>query len=285
MLIAGGLVAGGITSFIDARRAADAEPATDATPAPVLVATVEQKDVPLYLEETGRCSATQTVKMQAQVSGQIIARHFDDGAQVKEGQLLFSIDSRPYQAALGQVQAQLALARAREALYAANLQRARKLFADGAIAGHDFELAKANLQSEAAKIRSAEAGVAAAQLSLEYCEIHSPLDGRAGLHLVDIGNIVTGGSGGTTLLTIAVFDPIYTDFTVPEADLPKVRSCLGKGKPQVQTIAPDDLGTSRLDVWISWIPPFNLARASSRCGRLRRTQAGGYGPWSLCACD
>ncbi len=200
---------------------------------PVLVAKVISKDVPLYLDEIGTCAAYETVQIQAQVSGQIIARHFQDGADVKKGDLLFTIDPRPYQAALEQAQAQATLDQI-------TMKRQQELRARNVISPQDLDTAQANAHKS-------EAATAAAQVNLDFCYIKSPINGRAGLRLVDVGNIVTGNTGsGAVLLTIQGLDPIYTDFTVAETDLALVRKYLGGPNVKVQTYSPDDKIPPRL---------------------------------------
>ncbi len=200
---------------------------------PVLVAKVISKDVPLYLDEIGTCAAYETVQVQAQVSGQIIARHFQDGSDVKKGDLLFTIDPRPYQAALDQAKAQAALDQV-------TLKRQADLRAKNVTAPQDYDTAVANAQKS-------QAAAEAAQVNLDYCYIKSPINGRAGLRLVDVGNIVTGNTGsGAVLLTIQRLDPIYTDFTVAETDLALVRKYLGGPNVKVQTYSPDDKIPPRL---------------------------------------
>jgi RND family efflux transporter MFP subunit len=224
-----------------------APPAAPALPA-VQVTNVITRDVPLYLDEIGNCSANNTVKVEAQVSGQISVRHFQEGAAVKKGDLLYSIDPRPFQAALGQAQGQLAEARSQQALDETNLKRAQDLFAKGAIDKQDLDLAETTVRNDAAKTQAAEATVAAAQVNLDFCEINAPIDGQAGAALVDIGNVVSGSNGGANgevLVTIEALDPIYTYFAVAQSDLPKVRPFLDKGNLQVQTQAPGDPSASR----------------------------------------
>jgi multidrug efflux system membrane fusion protein len=214
------------------RRASEVK-ATQPPIRPVLVAKVISKDVPLYLDEIGTCAAYETVQVQAQVSGQIIARHFQDGADVKKGDLLFTIDPRPYQAALDQAKAQAALDEV-------TLKRQQELRAKNVNALQDFDTAQANA-------RKSTAAAEAAQVNLDYCYIKSPINGRAGLRLVDVGNIVSGNTGsGAVLLTIQGLDPIYTDFTVAETDLALVRKYLGGPNLKVQTYSPDDKVPPRL---------------------------------------
>src|SRR3954451_3910983 len=194
-------------------------------PRPVTTAKVITQDVPLYLDEIGTTTAYETVQIQAQVSGQIISREFKDGADVKKGDLLFQIDPKPYEAALASAQAD-------QALNVATLRRQQELKAKNVTASQEYDTAQANA-------RRSEAAVAAAQVNLDRCYIKSPIDGRAGLRNVDVGNVV--GPGGTTpLLTILGMDPIYTDFTVAEPDLPLVRRYLENPNLKVVTDAEGD---------------------------------------------
>jgi multidrug efflux system membrane fusion protein len=216
---------------------------------PVLVAKVITKDVPLYLDEIGTCSAYETVQVQAQVSGQIMARHFQDGADVKQGDLLFTIDPRPYQAALDQAQGQLAQAQSQLILDQITLKRQQELRTRNVISPQDLDTAQATVKSDEAKVKTAQGAVAAAQVNFDYCNIRSPINGRAGLRLVDVGNVVTGGNGGgggAVLLTIQGLDPIYTDFTVAETDLALVRRYLGGPNVKVETRSADGSMPPRL---------------------------------------
>ena len=194
-------------------------------PKPVTTAKVIIQDVPLYLDEIGATAPYETVQVQAQVSGQIVAREFKDGAEVKKGDLLFRIDPRPYEAALATAQADLALNEA-------TLKRQELLRLKNVTASQEWDTAQANA-------RRSEAAVAAAQVNLDRCYIKSPIDGRAGLRNVDVGNVV--GPGGTaSLLTIMGMDPIYTDFTVAENDLPLVRQYLNNPNLKVVTDVEND---------------------------------------------
>ena len=191
---------------------------------PVLVAKVTSKDVPLYLDEIGTCAAYETVQVQAQVAGQITTRDFQDGADVKKGDLLFTIDPRPYQAAVDQAKAQAALDQV-------TLKRQADLRSKGVNAPQDYDLAVANAQKS-------QAAAEAAQVNLDFCYIKSPINGRVGLRNVDIGNLV--GPTSPPLVVIQGLDPIYTDFTVAETDLALVRKYLGKPNVKVQTYSSDE---------------------------------------------
>jgi len=190
----------------------------------VIVARVITQDVPVYLDEIGTTAAYETVEVKAQVSGQIISREFKDGADVKKGDLLFRIDPRPFEAVLASAKADLALNQA-------NRDRQAALRAKNVTATQEWDTAEANAMK-------AEAAVAAAQVNLDFCNIRSPIDGRVGLRNVDVGNLV--GPASPALVTIQGLDPIYTDFTIAEPDLPLVRRYLGNPNLKVITDAQDD---------------------------------------------
>ena len=185
--------------------------------------------------------------MQAQVSGQIISREFQDGADVKKGDLLFTIDPRPYQAALDQAKGQLAQAQSQLVLDQITLKRQQELRARGVNAPQDLDVAQGTFNNDKDKVQAAQAAVDAAQVNLDYCTIGSPIDGRAGLRTVDVGNVISGGNaGGVVLLSIDRFDQIYTDFTVAEPDIALVRHYLGNPNMKVQTDSPNDDQPPRL---------------------------------------
>jgi multidrug efflux system membrane fusion protein len=196
---------------------------------PVTIAKVVAKDVPLYLDEIGTCAAYETVQVQAQVNGVIIGRHFQDGSDVKKGDLLFTIDPRPFQAALDQAKAQAELDQV-------TLKRQEDLRARKVISQQDYDTAVANAQKS-------QAATEAAQVNLDWCYIKSPINGRVGLRNVDVGNLV--GPSTPSLVTIQGLDPIYTDFTVAENDLPLVRKYLGGSNVKVQTYLADGSITPR----------------------------------------
>ena len=217
-------------------------------PRNVLVAKVTARDAPLYLDEIGTCAAVESVQVQAQVSGQITERKFEDGQDVRQGDPLFTIDPRPYQATLDQAEGQLAQARAQLQLDQLNLQRQVDLQKQRVTAQQDLDTARANVATDQARVQTAEATLTQARINLEFCHIRSPINGRTGLRQVDVGNIVNGGNGGgggAVLLTVQRYDPIYTDFTVAETDLSEVRRYLNNDKLRVLTDAPDDRSPAR----------------------------------------
>jgi multidrug efflux system membrane fusion protein len=248
-------------------------------PAPVTVATAVAQDVATYLDSLGKIVARETVAIQPQVSGRILQLHFTDGANVKKGQLLFTIDPRPFEANLKQAEANLArdgalkkqaeanLAReaAREKWGLTQVERYRTLVEQGVVPREqyqqlraDYDTLQANTEAARAAVRSADetikvdnAAIDTAKVQLSYCYIHSPIDGRAGQRLVDIGNVVSpGGSNGgnnanngtipdNALLVIERLDPIYADFSISQNNLSAVQEQMRTGALKAEVRLPD----------------------------------------------
>jgi len=194
----------------------------------VTVVKAQAQDVPRYLDEIGHNTAFESVTVTPQVGGRIVERHFQDGENLAKGQLLFVVDPRPYKAQLDAAQATLAQAKA--ALDLAKIQFARdeEVINEHAISKQDYDTKKNTVDVDQALVESAEAALETAKLNLEYCYIHSPINGRAGARLVDVGNVVQANS--TSLLSIQRLDPIYANFTITESDLPAVQKQMSGGK-------------------------------------------------------
>jgi RND family efflux transporter MFP subunit len=210
------LVAAGAAgaSRVDAGDANAAPP-----PPPVTVATPLAKRISNWDEYSGRFAAVQTVEVRPRVSGFIDKLHFKDGQIVKAGQLLFTIDPRPFELALETAKAELARATAQVELASTEVERARPLVQTGAVTERDFDQRAAALSVARASLQGAEAAVKTAQLNLEWTRVVAPIDGRISDRKVDAGNLVNGGSGATTLLTtIVTIDPIHFIFDVSEND-------------------------------------------------------------------
>src|SRR5688572_2263390 len=248
-----------------------AQPNFERPPAPVTVTAAVAQDVSNYLDALGKIVARETVAIQPQVSGRITQIHFTDGANVRKGQRLFTIDPRPFEANLKQAQANLArdvalkkqaeanLARevARENWGKAQVDRYRTLVEQGVVAKEQYEQLRAEYDSlransEAARavVRSADetikvdnAAIETTKVELSYCFIHSPIDGRAGQRLVDIGNVVNpGGPGnndGNSLLVIERLNPIYADFTISQNHLSAVQREMQQGSLRTEVRLPD----------------------------------------------
>jgi multidrug efflux system membrane fusion protein len=221
----------------------EAPAAFERPPAPVAVAAAVTRDVPVYIDEVGRVAAREVVSVQPQVSGRITRIHFADGANLRKGDLLFTIDPRPFQVQLDAAEASLAQAKAALDLTRIQLTRASTLIESKAISQEEYDLKKNAVDVAAAQVEQNEAAVRSAKISLEYCFIHSPIDGRAGERLVDPGNVVAANTG--SLLTIQRLDPVYADFTVPENDLTAVQRNMSRGSLKVEVSLPDEPGDPR----------------------------------------
>ena len=213
-------------------------PPFERPPSPVTVATAVAQDVPFYLDEVGHTVAREVVSVLPEVSGRITEIHFSDGAELKKGDPLFTIDPRPFESQLNAAQANLAQSRA--ALDFAKIQfgRVQDLVESKAIARQDYDTRKNAVDVGEAQVKQNEAAVESARLNLEYTSIRSPIDGRAGHRLVDPGNVVTANT--TTLLTIERMDPIYADFTVTESDFSEVQRNSAKHMLRVEVRLPDE---------------------------------------------
>src|ERR1700677_789884 len=217
--------------------------AAPAMPAPlVTVVKATAQDVPKYLDEIGRNAAFESVTVTPQVGGRIVERHFQDGENLQQGQLLFVIDPRPYKAQLDSAQASLAQAKA--ALDLAKIQFARdeEVIGARAISKQDYDTKKNAVDVDQALVEAAEAALETAKLNFEYCFIHSPIDGRAGARLVDVGNVVQANA--TSLLSIQRLDPIYASFTITESDLPDVQRQMSRGLLRATVRLPSDAENS-----------------------------------------
>lgn len=205
--------------------------------AKVVTVRAVAEDAPLYLNEIGRCTAREKVTIQPQVSGRITQIHFTDGADVKAGDILFTIDPRPYQAHLAAAEATLAQSKAVAALAKLEYERAVTLLDKKAMSQQEFDAAKNAVAVADARILQNQADIESSRINLDYCSIRSPIDGRAGQRLVDLGNVVAANTG--SLLVLQRLDPIYADFTVTENDLPAVQANMAKGTLKVEVRLPD----------------------------------------------
>lgn len=193
-----------------------------AAPPPALPVKVAQPLVRKIIEWdefTGRFEPVSMVEVRARVSGYLEARNFKDGQVVEKGQLLFVIDPRPYEAVVERAKAELARASTRQDLTASDLSRAEKLLASRAISQEEYDSRRQARREADAQVTSARAALRTAELDLEFTQIKSPLRGRISDRKVDLGNLVTGGSMQSTMLTtIMAVDPVYLSFDVSEAD-------------------------------------------------------------------
>ncbi len=201
------------------------KPAAQAMPpAQVAVAVPLQRTIIEYDEFTGRFEPSQAVEIRPRVSGQLQAVHFRDGDYVRQGQLLFTIDPRPFQAELAEAQARAAAARSEAHLASLQVGRAQRLLSKGFVSRDNFDSLQASDRSARSNIAAADAVIRQRALDLEFTRVRAPVSGRISYRRTDPGTLVTGNSGEATLLTtIHAVDPIYFTFEVSEALLLKAR--------------------------------------------------------------
>ncbi|HTZ48104.1 MAG TPA: efflux RND transporter periplasmic adaptor subunit [Verrucomicrobiae bacterium] len=215
-----------------------AENPTTLPPPLVTIVTAQAKDVPKYLDEIGRNVAFESVTITPQVAGPITERHFQDGENLKKGQLLFVVDPRPFKAQLDAAKATLQQSTAALDLAKIQFERDQELVGTRAISKQDYDTKKNTVDVVQAQIEAAKAAIETAQINLDYCYIHSPIDGRAGARLVDVGNVVQANT--TALLSIQRLDPIYATFTITERDLPNVQKEMSRGMLKAFVRLPND---------------------------------------------
>jgi len=190
------------------------------------------------LDEIGRNTPFESVNVTPQVGGQIVERRFQDGENLKKGQLIFVIDPRPYKAQLDSAKANLSQVQASLELAKIQFARDQELVGTRAISKQDYDTKKSTVDVNEAQVEAAKAAIETAQINLDYCYIHSPIDGRAGARLVDVGNVVQANT--TSLLSIQRIDPIYATFTITEQDLPEVQKKMSRGVLKAQVRLPAD---------------------------------------------
>ena len=193
--------------------------AQDQGPPAVEVATPLTETIIDWDEYTGRFRAVESVVLQARVSGYLQSIHFEEGALVEQGDLLFEIDRRPFEAAVAQAEAQLEAANARLELAAIEVERAEELLDRNVGPESEAQRRRAESKEAIANVAIAEAALETAKLDLEFTRITAPIGGRISATQVDVGNLVIGGPAGATVMAnIVSVDPIEFAFTVSEAD-------------------------------------------------------------------
>ena len=199
----------------------DGKPVTTGAPPPppVTAARPLQKNITEWDEYTGRFVAVETVEVRARVSGFIDSIHFKEGQLVNQGDLLFTIDQRPYSIAVEQARADVERAKAKLEIATLDVQRATPLLRNQSVTEREFDTRRAAERDAAGQVGSAEAALKQAQLNLEWTEVRAPTTGRISDRRVDAGNLIAGGQSGATLLTLIVsIDPIHFVFDGSEAD-------------------------------------------------------------------
>jgi len=206
--------------------------------APVKTGDVTRMDVPLQINAIGNVEAYNTVSVKAMIAGEVIDVHFKEGQDVKQGDLLFQIDPRPYAAALKQAEAQLA----RDVAQAKNAEEQAKRYAilvqKDYVAKDQYDQLKANADALAAAVDADKANVENSRLQLAYCTIMSPIDGRVGSVLINKGNVIKAND--LVMVTINKIRPIYVTFSIPEQNLSDIKKYMTAGSLKVDALIPGD---------------------------------------------
>ncbi len=205
---------------------------------PVKIGEVVQQTVPVQVNAIGNVEAFNTVSVKALVGGEVIDVHFKEGQDVHQGDLLFQIDPRPYEAALKQAEGSLA----RDVAQAKNAEEQAKRYAilvqKDYVSKDQYDQLRANADALAAAVEADRANVENARLQLAYCKIKSPIDGRLGSIMVNKGNVVKAND--VAMVTINKVSPIYTTFSVPEQNLSDIKKYMAQGALKVEAIIPGD---------------------------------------------
>jgi multidrug efflux system membrane fusion protein len=207
-------------------------------PVPVVVTSVARQDVAVQLRAIGTVEPVSTVTLRSQVEGTVAQVHFQEGQTVSRDALLFTIDPRPFEAALRQAQAQLARNRAERDNAQVELKRRTTLVDQGFVSRDEYDQAVTRAASLRAAVQGDEAAVENARLDLQYCSIRSPIDGRIGRILAHAGNVVKRNE--TPLAIVNQIRPVDVAFAVPERELPRIRHRAATGPVTVQALVSGD---------------------------------------------
>lgn len=216
MIAIGILILGGVAAVTLSSRAAK-PPAAAPAPASVSVAAVLEKSVTEWDDFSGRVEAVERVEIRPRVAGTIDVIHFQEGQLVKKGALLFTIDPRPYQAELARAEAAVAGAQARVALSKTELDRARRLIEEHAVAQRELDQRENALREANASLQAAEAARLGARLNVQYTAITAPVSGRVSRAEITVGNVVGAGATAPALATVVSVSPVYVNFEIDEA--------------------------------------------------------------------
>lgn len=200
---------------------------------PVLAATVEQKDMPVELQAIGSVEAYSSVTVKTQITGELTGVYFKEGQDVKKGDLLFTLDKRPFEADLKRQEANLEHDIAQAKLSHLDADRYAGLYKEGVVSKQQYDQAEANAEALDAAVLADKAAVENAKVQLIYCSIYSPIDGRTGTLMIHQGNMIKANDT-PFLININQVQPIYVTFTVPEQYLADIKRFAAAGKLPVQ---------------------------------------------------
>ncbi|MGE5125221.1 MAG: efflux RND transporter periplasmic adaptor subunit [Betaproteobacteria bacterium] len=206
---------------------------------PVRAALTTREDVPFEWRGVGTVEAINTVSVKAQVGGELVRVHFREGDEVRKGDPLFTLDERPFQAALREAQAQLERDRALAENAAADARRYTELVAKDSVTRSDADERTSRAASQKATVQADEAAVERARLNLQYCRITAPMSGRTGSLMVKVGNIVKANDD-KPMVVIQQIEPILVAFALPQQHLGQVRQRMQQAVMPAEASAPDD---------------------------------------------
>lgn len=216
-----------------------AGPAAPGTPVvPVLAATVEEKDVPVQVQAIGSVESYSTVAVKTQITGELTGVFFREGQEVKKGELIFTLDKRPFEAVLKQAQSTLAKDQAQAEMARVQARRYAVLMKDGVVAKEQYDQMQSSADALDAAVEADQAAVENARVQLIYCSIDSPINGRVGSLLIHQGNMIKAND--VPLVNINQIQPIRVAFTVPEQYLAEIKRFAANGKLSVQVSIPND---------------------------------------------
>jgi membrane fusion protein, multidrug efflux system len=206
---------------------------------PVLAAAVEQKDVPLQVRAIGAVEAYSNVSVKTQITGELTGVYFREGEDVRKGQLLFTLDKRPFEAAVSQAQGTLAKDQAQAANARDQARRYQGLYKAGVVSKEVYDQMQSAADALDATVVADKAALENAKVQLQYCSIYSPINGRTGNLMIHQGNMIKANDT-PYLVSINQIEPIYTTFSVPEQYLAQIKKYSSRGKLRVQAFIPND---------------------------------------------
>jgi membrane fusion protein, multidrug efflux system len=213
-------------------------------PVPVKVALALQKDVPIQVKAIGNIEAFTSVAIKSQVSGQIARVHFQEGSDVRRGDLLISIDPEPFRATLSQCEAALVRDQAQAKFAREQASRYQGLLKDGIVTRDQCDLLESTAASLAATVVADRATAKSARIQLGYCSIRSPVSGRTGTLALHPGNLVKAND--LPIVTVNQVSPIYATFSIPEKLLAQVKRALAAKELKIEALIPNEPGSTEL---------------------------------------
>jgi multidrug efflux system membrane fusion protein len=237
------LIAGALTMIFMTRSEGTPQRERREAPVPVKVAPVLQKEVPVRLQAVGTVEAYATVSIKSRVDGQLVGVHFREGQEVKKGDLLFTIDPRPYEAALKEARARLKRDAALADKADMDARRYAELVVKNYVSADKFEQFRANAEALRATLAADRAALERAQLNVDYCYIKAPMTGRTGRLLVDEGAQIKANDDKGGMVEIMQIMPIHVGFAVPQQYLSEIKTYMARGPLKVEAEIPESKAT------------------------------------------